>query len=101
MWLQKKFANILWEYDLSKMNLDDGIVVQRVLSLWDKKITDFWLRELWNEKSKKMFLKNKKYIDKKSVNYWNIVFGIENKNLKTNNTMYEKLNTPVFTRSFR
>lgn len=100
MWLKKSFGSILWEYDLSKMNLDDNIVVQRVLSLWDKKITDFWLNELWEDKSKKMFLKNKKYIDKKSVNYWNIIFGFENEDLESNKTMYDKLNTPIFTRSF-
>ena len=55
MWLKKSFGSILWEYDLSKMNLDDNIVVQRVLSLWDKNITDFWLNELWEDKSKKCF----------------------------------------------
>ena len=47
-----------------------------------------------------MFLKNKKYIDKKSVNYWNIIFGFENEDLESNKTMYDKLNTPIFTRSF-
>ncbi len=100
MALDNKFQSILWEYELSKLNLDDDIVCQRVLSLWNKEITDFWIKKLWKKLAKKLFLKNQKYIDKKSVNYWNIIFGIQKTNLKDNKTMYEKLNKPIFSRSF-
>jgi hypothetical protein len=46
MSLNKKFQNILWEYDLSKLKLDDNIVVQRVLNLGNKDITDYWIKEI-------------------------------------------------------
>lgn len=100
MWLDKMFQSILWEFDLSKLNLDDNIVAERVLSLGDKNVTDFWIKELWKDKAKELFIKNKKNIDKKSLNYWNIIFYLEENNLETNRTMYDKLNTPVFSRSF-
>lgn len=101
MWLDKKFQSILWEYELSKLSLNNDIVVQRVLSLWDKNITDFWIKELWKDRARILFIKNKQNIDKKSVNYWNIIFALDNKNLEINRTMYDKLNIPIFTRSFR
>jgi len=100
MSLNKKFQNILWEYDLSKLKLDDNIVVQRVLNLGNKDITDYWIKEIWKTKARKLFTKNKDKLDKKSLNYWNIIFEKKDKNLKNNKTMYEKLNKPVFTRSF-
>ena len=99
--LSKDFQSILWEYNLSKLSLDDNIVVQRILNLWDKRLTDKWIKKIWKEKAWKLFLKNQEHLDKKSANYWNIIFEIENnKNLKINRSMYEKLNTPIFTRSF-
>ena len=102
MLVPENFKSILWEYDLSKLNIDSDIVAERVLSLWDKDITDFWIQTIWKENAKKLFIKNKEKLDKKSLNYFGIVFGVDVKNnLKTNRSMYDKLNTPIFTRSFR
>ena len=102
MSVPENFKSILWEYELSKLNLDDNIVTERVLSLWDTDITNFWIKTLWKVKSKKLFIKNKDKLDKKSLNYWGIIFWIDvNKDLKINQSMYEKLNTPVFSRSFK
>jgi len=101
MSLNKEFQSILWEYDLSKLDLDDNIVVQRLLNLWEKKLTDIWIDNLWKDKARDLFLKNKDQLDKKSVNYWNIIFEVKkSQNFKPNRTMYDKLNTPIFTRSF-
>jgi hypothetical protein len=101
MLVPKTFQSILWEYNLSKLKIDSSIVVERVLNLWDKNITDFWIKEIWKEKAKKLFLKNSKLLDKKSYNYWKLVFDLrENKKIFDNRTIYEKLNTPIFSRSF-
>lgn len=101
MWLPKKFQSILWEYNLSELKIDSSIVVERVLNLWDKHITDFWIKEIWEEKAKELFLKNSKFLDKKSYNYWELFFWLrKNNKIFDNRTMYEKLNTPVFSRSF-
>jgi hypothetical protein len=104
--LEKNYKSILWEYDLSKLNLDDDIVVERVLNLWKKDLTDLWIKQIGKKKVKELFIKNSKFLDKKSLNYWKIIFDLEKENLKENlkednRTMYEKLNTPIFTRSFR
>ena len=102
MWLPKTFQSILWEYNLSKLKIDSPIVVERVLSLWDKNITDFWIKEVWIKKAKKLFLENSKFLDKKSYNYWELIFWLRDKNkISDNRSMYEKLNTPIFSRSFR
>lgn len=100
MILPESFKSILWEYDLWKLNLDSPIVVQRVLNLWDKKITDFWIKNIWKSKAKSLFIKNSKFLDKKSYNYWRIIFGVKDDKISTKKTMYEKLNSAVFSRSF-
>ena len=100
MALPKNFSSIIWEYDISKLNIDSSLVTERVLNLGDKEITDFWVKENWKEKAKKLFIKNAKLLDKKSYNYWKIIFWIENNKISDNRTMYEKLNTPIFSRSF-
>ena len=97
--LSKKFKKILWEYDLEKLNLDSDIVTERVLNFWDVDITDYWIKTLWKEKAKKLFIKNAEKLNKKSYNYWCIVFGVE-KNLKNKKSIYEQFNKPIFSRSF-
>ncbi len=100
MSLNKTFQSILWEYDLEKLNYTDDIVTQRVLTLWDKKETDDWINKLWKNRAKELFLKNSFALDRKSLNYWEIIFQVKS-NLNNNNSMYDKLNTPIFSRSFR
>lgn len=101
MWVPKTFQSILWEYNLSQLKIDFSIVVERVFNLWDKNVTDFWIKEIWKEKAKELFIKNKNLLDKKSYNYWELIFWLrKNKILSDNRTMYDKLNTPIFSRSF-
>ena len=101
MWVPKTFQSILWEYNLSQLKIDSSIVVERVLNLWDKNVTDFWIKEVWKDKAKELFIKNKNLLDKKSYNYWELIFWLrKNKILSDNRTMYDKLNTPIFSRSF-
>jgi hypothetical protein len=72
------------------------------LMLWDKNITDYWINELWKKRAKELFIKNKSKLDKKSLNYWWIIFWVEiEKKLNSNKSMYEKLNEPIFSRSFK
>jgi len=101
MWVPKTFQSILWEYNLSQLKIDFSIVVERVFNLWDKNVTDFWIKEIWKEKAKELFIKNKNLLDKKSYNYWELIFWLrKNKILSDNRKMYDKLNTPIFSRSF-
>lgn len=101
MALSKKFQWILWEYELSSLDLDDSIVVERVLNLWDTALTDLWIIKNWMKKAKKLFLKNRKSLDKKSCNYWSIIFDLPISNeIIPNRNMYDKLNTPIFSRNF-
>jgi len=101
MVLTEKFKSILWEYDISKLDIDSSLVTQRVLNLGDKELTDFWLNKVWRKKAKKLFLENAKFLDKKSYNYWKIILWVEDKKINNKKTMYEKLNTPIFSRSFK
>jgi len=100
MALTKEFQSILWEYDISKLDLESEIVVERVLNLWDKNITDFWIKKLWKQKAKKLFLENSHNLDKKSYNYWSIIFWVKNNKISSKKSIYDKLNTPTFSRSF-
>lgn len=99
MALQKYFQSILWEYKIDTLNIWSDIVAQRVLSLWDKKHSDFWMQELGTEKAQKIYLKNRNTLDKKSQNYWDKYFKIEQKSFSK--SMYEQLHSPIFSRSFR
>ena len=100
MALLKELKSILWEYDISKLDLESSIVVERILNLWDKNITDLWFQKLWKQKARKLFLENSSKLDKKSYNYWAIIFWIKNKEISPKKSMYDKLNTPIFSRSF-
>lgn len=96
--LSKNLKNSLWEYDFEKLEIQDEIVCVRAFCFWE--ISDIKLleNEIWKEKMKKIFLKNLDKIDKKSINFFKIYFKITN--LENNISMYEKLNKPIFTRSF-
>ena len=98
--LDKFFQPILWDYDISKLDYNDDIVFVRTLMFWDKKHIDILKKVLWKETFKKKFLKNLKELDIKTINYWKNIFEV-NLNLKNKQTFYEKMNKPVFSRSFR
>jgi len=100
--LDKIFSSILWEYDISKLNYDDDIVFVRTLTFWDREHINILKQNLWLKKFKQKFIKNINQLDKKTVNYWGVVFNLDVKKylLNIQNT-YDKLNKPVFTRSFK
>ena len=99
--LIKDFQSILWEYDLEKLNFSDDIVFIRSLKFWDRNHIKFLKKELWLKKFKENFLKNINQLDKKTINYWAIIFDLDVKKYLNNlQNTYEKLNKPVFTRSF-
>ena len=97
--LNQKYQSILWEYDLSNLEFDNDIVIERLLNLWNKNLTDEWINIIWKEKAKELFIKNSLKLDKKSLNYWNIIFWTKI-TLDNNSSMYEKLNKPIFSRNF-
>ena len=100
--LNKDFKSILWEYDISKLNYDDEIVFIRSVTIWDKNHIDYLKSSLWIEKFRNKFIKNLENLDKKTINYWWTIFWIDIKDyLNKNQTTYEKLNKPIFTRSFK
>ena len=100
MMLNKIFQSILWEYDLQKLNYEDDIVFVRSLLYGDLEHIKILKQKLWKEKFKQKFLKNLDKLDKKTINYWAIIFDIDKKSLQNIQTTYEKLNKAVFTRSF-
>ena len=67
MWLSKKFKSILWEYDLSKLEHSNKIVVERVLNLWDIDIFKEWIKQVWNKDAKKLYIKYRYLLDKKNL----------------------------------
>lgn len=99
--LPKYFASILWEYDLNKINYYSDTVFIRSLTIGDKEHSDYLKNKLWIEIFKKKFLQNIDKLDKKTINYWGIIFDINvKKYLNKNQDTYEKLNDPIFTRNF-
>jgi hypothetical protein len=90
----------LWEYDFKRLNYDDEIVVLRALNFWEIDDVKTIEQHIWKENLIKIFKKNLNEIDNKSKNFWGLYFKIKNLNT-TNITMYDKLNKPIFTRSFR
>ena len=98
--IDKKFQPILWEYDISKLNYEDDIVFVRTLKFWNKVHVDILKKRLGKAEFKRKFLKNLENLDLKTVNYWKKVFKID-LTLTHKSTMYEKLNKPIFSRSFR
>jgi len=100
--LKKRFKNILWEYDLSILNEKSEIVWERVFSLADKDLSDYWIKKIGKKEAKKIFIKVMSKLDKKSLNFWWLVFWVDTKTkLDSNKSMYEMLNIPIFSRNFR
>lgn len=98
--INKIFSSILWEYDLEKLNYDDEIVFIRSLNFWDKNHIDTLKEYLWIEKFKNKFINNIQNFDKKTINYWCIIFWIDKSVFNNINDTYDKLNSPIFTRNF-
>lgn len=98
--IDKKFQPILWEYNISKLNYEDDIVFVRTLMFGDKTHVDILKKKLGKTEFKRKFLENLENLDLKTVNYWKNVFGID-LTLTNKSTVYEKLNKPIFSRSFR
>lgn len=99
MSIDTSFQKILWEYDLSGMDYTSEILAERVLSLWEQDLLDFWMIQVGSENSKRLFLKVASRLDAKSLSYWNLFFWTDI-SWDSNRTMYEQLNVPVFFRSF-
>lgn len=94
----KVLKNSLWEYDYQKLHYSDEIVILRALNFWEIEDIQNIEHHIWKEKIIDVFQRNLNQIDRKSKNFWKIYFHIEI--LNDNKSMYDKLNTPTFTRSF-
>jgi hypothetical protein len=69
------------------------------LNFWEIEDVKNIEKHIWREELIKIFKKKLNEIDNKSRNFWRLYFNIKNLNI-TNTTMYDKLNKPIFTRSF-
>lgn len=98
--VSKILKNSLWEYDFNKLDYNDEIVVLRALNFWEIEDIKNIQKHIWKEKIIEIIKKNSNQIDSKSKNFYRIYFKIKDFN-NTNTSMYDKLNTPIFTRSFR
>lgn len=94
----KVLKNSLWEYDYDKLNYSDEIVILRALNFWEVEDIQNIANHIGAEKIIEIFQKNQNQIDAKSKNFWKLYFKI--RSLDTNIPMYDKLNKPIFTRSF-
>ena len=92
--------NSLWEYDIQKLHFSDNIVIVRALNFWEISDINLIISNIWKQKFLDIFLKNTKSIDNKSLNFWKLFFDLKNLKIK-NTSIYEQINTPIFTRSFR
>ncbi len=96
--LSKVLLNSLWEYDVNLLKYEDEIVINRCLIFWE--ISDYYIlkSEVWEDLIKKIFIKNISSFDKKTANFWKLIFKIQHIN-SNNHSIYEQLNTPIFKRS--
>lgn len=95
----KVLKNSLWEYDYNKLNYSDDIVIIRALNFWEIEDIQKIIQHTGKDKIINTLKENLNQIDTKSKNFWKLYFNI---NIIDNNiSMYDKLNTPTFTRSFR
>lgn len=97
--ISKTLEKSLWEYDISQLTYENEIVIVRALCFGEISDIKLICKELWTEKVISIFIKNKHQIDLKSQNFWKKYFQIQNQNTH-NQSMYDKLNTPIFSRSF-
>jgi hypothetical protein len=86
---------LLWEYDIWEIDIDHPIVSERVLNLWDRED----IRYMGLERLERNLVEKKVSLDKKSQNFWNIVFS-HDKN-ETPSSLYEQINNPTSRRNFR
>ena len=92
--------NSLWEYDTAKLSYDDEIVVVRALNFWELEDIQTLKKHIGRKKIIQIFQKNLNNIDRKSQNFYKIYFKMKDYNTPQT-SMYDKLNTPTFSRSFR
>ncbi len=74
-----EFKPFLWSYDISKMDLekDKERIILNVLNLGTKKATDK-LQDVYSKDDiKKVFNKKSYELNKKSLNYWSMKYGID------------------------
>lgn len=97
--VSKILEKSLWEYDLKKIKYSDEILIIRALNFWEisdiKKIS----KEIWEKKVVEILKTKKMNLDNKSRNFWEIYFKVKQTKYH-NQSMYEQLNKPTFTRSF-
>lgn len=98
--ISSTLKNSLWEYDIQKLHFSDNIVIVRALNFWEISDINLIISNIWKQKFLDIFLKNTSSIDNKSLNFWKLFFDLKNLNIK-NTSIYEQINTPIFTRSFR
>ena len=96
--ISKVLRNSLWEYDYEKFNYSDEIVIIRALNFWEIEDIENIINNTWRKRLIDVFQRNLDQIDPKSKNFWRLYFDIEI--LENNRSMYDKLNKPIFTRSF-
>ena len=76
----ESFKNLFWDYKLEDIvsNLDNDIVIERVLELGDIEDFIFLYKNIPKEKFID-FIKRKgfKKLSKRSLNFWSLYFGIK------------------------
>jgi len=83
--LPKFIKNCLWFSDTSKMNLKEDYrrIILNVLNIGSKEATDWLLKQYPKEVIKKVITERGALgeLNKKSLNYWTLMFKIDKKDL--------------------
>jgi|GEM_PF-3580661 len=91
----KHLTKLLWEYDVVKLTKESPIVLERTLSFGDSED----IKYVGLSNLKKYFKQKKPMIDPKSHNFWSVIFDIKNSSPPP--SLYEQINNPTPTRSFK
>jgi len=81
----EKFKPFLWSYDIGKIDLEKNKdrIITNVLNLGTKEATDLLFKYYKRKDIKKMVARPMPgEWNKKSLNYWSIIFGLDHKELK-------------------
>jgi len=87
-------------YDLKNLSYEDDVVFVATLMFGDREHIEILKKKLGKEKFKQKLQKNFSKLDKKTANYWAVVFDLD-VDLKNNLNLHEEINKPIFRRSAR
>ncbi len=74
--LDVKLKKYFWDVDFDALDVEKNTkyILERILDLGDEKAVR-WMQKTFSKKDIQNAFKNNRKISKKSLNFWNLVFG--------------------------